>query len=49
MLISGIIDDRLREVEQTLESRGFALIEKQSSADWNALAFRKKGGTKDEV
>ena len=40
-IISGIIDDRLSDVIESLNRNGFKVIETLAMADWRALAVRK--------
>lgn len=42
-IVSGIIADRLNEVERSLEENGLAAIEILSQGDWRAVAARLKG------
>lgn len=42
-IISGIIEDRLDEIKQSLEENGLDVLEMLSQGDWRALAVRLKG------
>ena len=42
LIISGIIDDRLDEVLETVGNAGFELIEQKNLDDWNAAYFVKR-------
>ena len=42
LVISGIIDDRLDEVLETVGGAGFELVEQRNLDDWNAAYFVKK-------
>lgn len=39
LIVSGIIDDRLDEVLETIKGRGFRLVEQRKLDDWNAAVF----------
>ena len=41
LALSGILDRQADEVEETVRTLGFSLLEKTQIADWVAFAFRK--------
>ena len=41
LIVSGIIDERLDEVLETIGSAGFELVEQRNQDDWNAAYFIK--------